>query len=143
MNQIALDFIKARERCRLTAYRDSGGVWTVGYGATGPGIAQGTRWTQEQADADLERRVAALATSVSVRTASALLTPQQTAALISFAYNVGVTAFGSSHVLAFALAKNWIAAVKALLTWDHVNGVESQGLLKRRLYEAALFLEGA
>jgi GH24 family phage-related lysozyme (muramidase) len=41
------------------------------------------------------------------------------------------------------VAKNRIAAAKALLTWDHVNGVESQGLLKRRLYEAALFLEGS
>jgi lysozyme len=143
MNQIALDFIKARETCRLAAYRDSGGTWTVGWGATGARIGPSTMWTQEQADADLARRVAALEASVSVRTVPARLTRQQTAALVSFAYNVGLAAFAGSHVLAFVLAKNWLAAAKALLTWDHVNGVESQGLLKRRLYEAALFLEGS
>ena len=142
MNQIALDFIKAREACRLTAYTDSGGKWTVGWGATGPAIGAHTAWTQGEADAELAGRVSALETFVCGRTAPVRLTPQQAAALVSFAYNVGARAFAGSHVLAFVLAKNWTAAVKALLTWDHVNGVESQGLLKRRLYEAALFLEG-
>ena len=143
MNPIALDFIKARETCRLVAYRDSGGTWTVGWGATVAGIGPNTVWTQQQADAELARRVAALEAFVCARTASVRLTLQQTAALVSFAYNAGLAAFAGSHVLAFVLAKNWIAAVRALLTWDHVNGVESQGLLKRRLYEAALFLEGS
>jgi lysozyme len=142
MNRIALDFIKTRESCRLTAYRDSGGVWTVGYGATGAGIAQGTVWTQEQADADLAGRVAALETSVSREAPAVSLSLQQQAALISFAYNAGVHAFAHSHLLAFVLARNWIAAAKAFLEWDHVAGLEQQGLLKRRLYEAALFLEG-
>src|SRR5437773_9688093 len=142
MNRIALDFIKAREGCRLAAYQDSGGVWTIGWGSTGQGIAQGTVWMQEQADADLAQRVARAETLVSMKTSNVHLGAQQSAALISFAYNVGVYAFATSHVLAFVLAKNWIAAVKAVLTWDHVAGIESQGLLKRRLEEAALFLEG-
>ena len=79
----------------------------------------------------------------SVSTACARLTAAQTAALVSFAYNIGLAAFATSHVAAFVRARNWIAAARALLAWDHVDGVESQGLLKRRLEEAALFLEGA
>jgi lysozyme len=143
MNQIALSFIKARESCRLTAYRDGGGTWTIGYGSTGGGIGSGTVWTQARADADLETRIVALETAVSSRTAGVRLSLQQSAALISFVYNVGVPAFAFSHVLAFVRAKNWMAAAKSLLAWDHDNGVEVQGLLKRRLEEAALFLEGS
>ena len=41
MNQVALDFIKARENCKLLAYLDSGGKPTVGWGATGPNIVLG------------------------------------------------------------------------------------------------------
>ena len=143
MNRTALDFIKAREDCRLRAYRDDGGRWTIGYGATGGAIGSGTVWTQAEADADLEKRIAALETAVSGRAAGVQLSPRQAAALISFAYNVGVSAFTFSHVIAFVRVRNWTAAAKSLLAWDHVKGMESQGLLKRRLEEAALFLEGS
>lgn len=53
------------EGCRLTAYPDplSGcDPWTIGYGATGPGISKGVVWTQDEADNrlsdDLPRYVA-------------------------------------------------------------------------------------
>lgn len=143
MNQLAIDFLRRYESCRLAAYRDAGGVWTIGYGATGAGIDANTQWSQEKADADLARRVANVETTVSLRTVSVGPTLQQSAALISFAYNVGTWAFSTSHVLAFVLARDWLAAAKALLQWDHVNGVESIGLLKRRMAEGALFLDGS
>ncbi|HEX3429561.1 MAG TPA: lysozyme [Rhizomicrobium sp.] len=144
MNQVALDFIKAREKCRLLAYQDSGCKWTVGWGATGPAIGYGTQWTQAEAEADLIARVGKVETAVSMAVAPLRLTLQQEAALISFAYNVGTfAALGpDSHVRAFVKVRNWLAAMKALLTWDHVAGVEMQGLFKRRCEEAALFLEG-
>lgn len=143
-NQVAIDFIKAREKCRLDAYQDSGGRWTVGWGATGPGIVEGTIWTQEQADADLANRIAPLESHLAAVTVLKVkLTVQQSAALISFAYNCGEHALETSHLLQFVLKKNWIAAAKAFLEWDHDNGTELQGLLKRRMEEAALFLEGS
>ena len=49
----AVALIKRWEGCRLEAYPDpaSGGEpWTIGWGATGPGIKKGVRWTQAQAD---------------------------------------------------------------------------------------------
>lgn len=143
MNEIALAFIKAREGCRLTSYQDSGGRWTVGYGATGPDITEGVIWTQEHADADLAKRVANIETVVSMKTAGMRLSERQAAALISFAYNAGLAAFGGSIVLQCVMHGEWIAAAKDFLEWDHVAGAESQGLLKRRLEEAALFLEGS
>ena len=52
--------MQEHEGCRLKAYPDPGSQdghpWTIGYGATGPGITQGTVWTQEQADVRLEAR---------------------------------------------------------------------------------------
>jgi lysozyme len=142
MNQSAIDFIKAREQCRLTAYLDSGGKPTIGWGATGPRIALGLTWTQQEADDDLAQRVAMVQSEVVAMTASIRPTGQQQAALISFAYNLGVGALRGSHLLQFVLAHNWIAAAKAFLQWDYAAGMELQGLLKRRLEEAALFLEG-
>lgn len=142
MNQIALDFIKARESCRLTAYLDSGGVPTVGWGATGPGIVAGTVWTQAEADQDLIRRVGNVETVISMKTAQLRLTAQQAAALISFAYNVGLGAFSGSTLLKYVLSQEWTLAAKEFEKWDRAGGVESRGLLKRRYYEAALFLEG-
>jgi lysozyme len=142
MNQTAFAFIKAREGCKLTAYRDSGGVWTVGYGATGPDIVEGTVWTQQKADTDLATRVGHIGNIVATKTATAYLSDQQTAALISFAYNVGLGAFGGSTLLKYVIARNWIAAAKQFIAWDKDGGNEVQGLLKRRFYEGAMFLEG-
>jgi lysozyme len=141
MNQIAIDFIKERESCRLVAYADSGGVQTIGWGATGPEIYSGTVWTQQQADDRLAADVGKVESSVSVLVASVRLGQHQMAALISFAYNVGVGALSGSHLLQFVLEKNWIEAAKAFIQWDHVGKMEVKGLLKRRLLEAALFLE--
>jgi lysozyme len=39
--------------CRLAAYRDPGGILTIGYGHTGPEVVPGLRWTQDQADDEL------------------------------------------------------------------------------------------
>ena len=44
-----LSLIKRFEGCRLTAYQDSIGIWTIGYGHTS-GVAKGQTITQIQAD---------------------------------------------------------------------------------------------
>ncbi len=45
--------LKRDEGCRLKAYLDSRGVWTIGYGHTGREVHPGLEWTQAQADAQL------------------------------------------------------------------------------------------
>ena len=55
--EIALPLIKEFEGCKLKAYRDQRGIWTCGWGATGPEITAKTTWTQEQADARLVKDV--------------------------------------------------------------------------------------
>ncbi len=48
------NLVKRFEGLRLTAYQDSVGVWTIGYGHTGPDVHPGMTITEEQADELLE-----------------------------------------------------------------------------------------
>ena len=52
---VALPILKHDEGCRLTAYKDTQGLWTVGWGHAY--VPEGTCWTQEQADAQLDADV--------------------------------------------------------------------------------------
>ena len=52
------DYIKRKEGFRENAYWDPhGGVWTVGYGATGGNIGKSARQSEQQADSWLRGRV--------------------------------------------------------------------------------------
>lgn len=50
--------LKRDEGLRLTAYQDTGGVLTIGYGHTGPDVKPGMVWSQEEADDTLATDVA-------------------------------------------------------------------------------------
>jgi lysozyme len=88
----AVDFIKAKEELRLTAYLDTGGVWTVGWGHTGPEVQRGftlSRAGAEQAlglDLDTARRRLYAVVKPAVIDG---LTDHQYGALISFVLNLG------------------------------------------------------
>lgn len=45
-----IEDLRRHEGCRLKAYRDTVGVWTIGYGHTGPEVKEGLEISQEQAD---------------------------------------------------------------------------------------------
>lgn len=45
--------LKVDEGLRLSAYLDTVGVWTIGYGHTGPEVKRGLTWTREKAEAAL------------------------------------------------------------------------------------------
>jgi len=53
-SQDGLNLTMADEGLRLTAYQDSGGVWTIGWGHTGPEVHEGLVWTREQCAAALK-----------------------------------------------------------------------------------------
>jgi len=136
---IALDFIKAAEGCKLKAYLDEGGIWTVGYGQTGRHVTKDTVWTQEQADESLVHYVTPLLDVIEdlVRVE---VSDNQMGALVSLAYNIGTSAFAKSTVLRELNKKHFDEAADAFLMWRKVAGKDSPGLLKRRQRERALFL---
>lgn len=140
------DFLRQVEGERLVAYRDTGGVWTVGVGLTrlnGKPVYANQRITQMQADAGLSYEIGQtgklLAGVVHVP-----LADHEAAALGSFAYNLGGPALSSSTLLKRLNAGDRAGAAAQFPAWDkgHVNGVLVQiaGLHTRRLKEQALFL---
>lgn len=138
MNPTA-DFIAQFEGCRLKAYLCPAGVWTCGFGSTGPDINESTVWTQEEAAerfaSDLEKFKAGVSALVKVA-----LTPGQLTALISFAYNLGLGSLERSSLLSRLNACDQAGAADEFLKWVHVNGKELPGLVARRAAERKLFL---
>lgn len=126
----------------LRAYRCPAGVWTCGWGET-DGVGPNTKWSKAYADSrfcdSLEERAAAVKSSVTYHT-----TDNQLAALVSFAYNVGIAGFRRSGVLAAHNRGDHQAAARAFALWNKatVGGVLTvlPGLVTRRAREAALYL---
>ena len=142
---MAMSLVKEFEGCRLQAYPDpaSGGdPWTVGWGATGPDIRQGTVWTQQQADADLQNRLSAIGMRVD-ELVKVPLNDEPKAALDDFAYNEGLGNLQSSTLLAELNAGNMQGAADQFLVWDMAAGKVMDGLERRRQAERALFILGA
>lgn len=88
---IAAKLAMRSEGCRLTAYWDAfGKVWTVGWGATGPDIREGTVWSQQHADYRLLQRLALDFARVKATWPGAdRLHPKAQATLIDLVYNRG------------------------------------------------------
>ena len=113
--------LAAREGCRLRAYRDSVGVWTIGRGHTSaagpPAVTDGLCLTQAEADAlfaaDLRPYVAG------VRAALAKPVPQPFFdACCSLCFNIGQPNFAHSSVVRLVNAGDLPRAVEAFLMWD-------------------------
>ncbi len=46
------------EGCGWVAYRDTVGIWTIGFGHTGPEVVEGLTWTDQQCRDQLEADIA-------------------------------------------------------------------------------------
>ncbi|MEE7545751.1 lysozyme [Xanthomonas sp. Kuri4-1] len=137
----AAALVRKWEGCRLTAYPDpatGGDPWTIGYGATGPGIRKGVTWTQAQADARLEQDVSRFVTGV-----RGLLkrpaTDNQLGAMASLAYDIGLGAFGRSTLLRLFHEGKPAAAAAQFGVWTMAAGKRMQGLVNRRADERRVF----
>ena len=127
------------EGCRLTAFQDSVGVWTIGYGHT-KGVFEGMSITQEEAEqmllTELEEYEGYVEKYVTVP-----LTQNQFDALVVWVYNLGPTNFRNSTLLKELNSGNYTAAGKEITRWNKAGGKVLAGLVKRREAEALLFNE--
>lgn len=143
-SNLGCQFIQSFEKCKLVAYDDGVGVWTLGWGHT-EGVKQGMACTQENADAWFESDLSVFEREVS-RLSHVPLSQTQFDALVAFAYNVGVGALASSTLLRKLNEHNYMAAANQFEAWDKgtVNGKLQPlaGLTKRRRAERRIFLEG-
>lgn len=140
ISESGIVFIKHQESCRLNAYRDIGGVWTIGWGSTG-NVHAGDTLTQEQADAlflqDLQPIVAALNKWLTWPTVRQC----EFDAFCSFTFNLGIGALESSTVLKRYNYQGPVGDTsEAFLWWDEVNGKPDEAILERRKREQSMFL---
>jgi GH24 family phage-related lysozyme (muramidase) len=143
LGQAGLNMIKEFEGFRSAPYRDSVGVWTIGYGSTS-GVGPNTPHMTEQQAADRLRREVDQRYGAAVNSIGVPLTQNQFDALTSFVYNVGPGGVASNSNVGRALrARDYQAAADGLLAWDHAGGQRLAGLTRRRQAERALFLSGA
>ena len=142
----ALNFIKKVEGgLYLKSYQDSGGVWTVGFGSTYDfdkqrKVQQGDVITEAQAQKWLEMETSQNAKDID-SLVTVPLTNNQKNSLVSFVYNVGISAFKASSMLRLLNSgadKNTVAA--QFDRWVYDNGVKVKGLINRRNAEKKLFL---
>jgi len=136
---LARPLVAGFEGGRLAAYRCPAGVWTVGYGATGPDIHEGTVWTQAQADARLDADLQRFAAAV-LGMAAVALEPHELAALTSFVFNVGAGALRKSTLLRKLNAGDRQGAAAEFARWNRSGGRVLPGLTRRRDAERRLFL---
>ncbi|UJA61010.1 lysozyme [Enterobacter hormaechei] len=135
--------IKQFEGCKLTAYQDSVGVWTIGYGWTQPvdgkPIRAGMTIKQETAERLLKTGLLSYESDVS-RLVKVGLTQGQFDALVSFTYNLGARSLSTSTLLRKLNAGDYAGAADEFLRWNKAGGKVLNGLTRRREAERALFL---
>lgn len=136
--------IEQFEGCRLQAYQDVRGIWTIGYGHTSaaglPNVRPGMVITQEQADAILSADLGAVENDVNQHVTVAI-NQNQCDALVSFDYNTG--ALDRSNVLRSVNSNQFSQVTADLMMWDHATEggrlVVVAGLATRRADEGKLF----
>ena len=126
------------EGCRLEAYQDSTGRWTIGYGHTF-NVIKGDVCTQAQAEAWLIGDTAWAEKYVN-RHVTTEVTQGEFDALVDFSFNLGVGTFEQSTLLRLVNERQFAAAALEFDKWAHAGGVVVAGLLRRRQAEAAEFL---
>lgn len=142
ISQRGIDLIKHFEGCYLKAYKDSVGVWTIGYGHTGlvhkdGTVKAGRMITQQEAEDLLRYDLTNFAKRVE-QGATVPMTDDQFAALVSFDFNTG--GFLRSTLRKKLNAGQYDEAANQFLLWDKAGGKTLKGLTRRRRSERNLFL---
>ena len=136
----ALDFTARFEGFKATAYLCPAGVWTIGFGSTGPHVKPGMTITRSRAMLLLREDM-----QIAIRKLYSVLKPgvieglseHQWAALLSFAFNVGAR---KDWTLWKHLNAGKLHLVPAeIMRFTRANGKVLKGLVRRRSEEVALW----
>ena len=135
-----IDLICSFEGLRLKAYDDGVGVWTIGYGTTvinGTKVKKGDTCTVEQAKSYMANDLKQFESAVNQ--VKVPLNQNQYDALVSLAYNIGVSAFLNSTLFKKLNAKDYKGAAEQFPRWNRAGGKVMRGLTNRRSKERKLF----
>lgn len=141
MSPEGLTQLKRRESCKLKAYLDQAGIWTIGYGFT-DGVKEGDTTAVEECEArlltELRRYEAAVWAAV-----NGDVTQNEFDALVSITWNIGIAGMRTSSFIKAHNRGDKAACARGMGLWNKVKGKISKGLTRRRAEEAAQYLEDA
>ena len=138
-SQTLINQIKKFEACMLTAYQDSVGVWTIGYGHTN-GVKKGDKITQYQAEQFLKEDLVKF--EAVADKCKRLSTQGKYDAVLDFIYNCGPANWNSSTLKKYIEGgrKTW-EIQEEFLKWCYAKKQKLGGLVTRRIWEANRFAE--
>lgn len=138
ISNLGLNLIKKYEGCRLTAYKDAVGIWTIGYGHT-RGVKEGQTITPEQADDFLRSDLENAEKHVTAYDSIYHFSQSQFDALVSFTYNCGA---GNLKKLTNGGKRTVYEISDAIPNYNKAGGKVLKGLVRRRNDEKAMFDKG-
>lgn len=146
ISRAGIELVKRWEGCRLRAYQDSVGVWTIGYGHTSmagdPKVTPGMKITQQEAEDILVRDLVKYEAAVQKALTRSPTQPQFDA-MTSLCFNIGQGAFAKSSIAKKFNAGDVQGAADAFLLYNKAGGKVLQGLVNRREDERKHFLKEA
>ena len=132
-----LELIKSFEGCETTAYQDSVGVWTIGYGHT-KGVEEGQTCSIEDAETMLSEEMDEYEGYIN-NMVKVELEQHEFDALVAWVYNLGPTNLGESTMLKVLNDGQFDRVPDEMRRWNRAGGQVLQGLVRRREAEALLF----
>ena len=138
-SNILINQLKIFEGCKLTAYRDSNRIPTIGIGHT-KGVKMGQVITMGQAESLCRADLSEMESYVNHL--GITLTQGQFDALVDFVYNEGIGRLKSSQLLQDIIHKESKEKIEAdFMQFTKAGGKVLQGLVTRRQWEVKRFFE--
>ena len=137
ISEEGISLIKNYEGCRLEAYQDSVGIWTIGYGVI-KGVKEGDKINQEEADHLLQEELPEYEGYINDMI-KVPLEQCQFDALVCWVYNLGPNNLKDSTLLRILNEGDYNGVPEQIKRWNKAGGTVLAGLVKRRAAESDLF----
>lgn len=127
----------------MAPYLCPAGRWTCGYGHASREVEDwakaGRQLTEHQAEVILASDLEKFSEAVKSLTKTVALNENEFSALVSFAFNIGVTRFATSTLLRKLKKGDEVGAAEEFSKWVHAGNAVLPGLSNRRAAERKLF----
>ena len=137
ISEDGLELIKKFEGCETTAYQDSVGVWTIGFGHTKE-VEEGQTCSIEDAESmladEMDEYEGYINNMVKVD-----LQQHEFDSLVAWVYNLGPTNLGESTMLKVLNGGQFDRVPDEMNRWTRAGGEILEGLVRRRQAESLMF----
>ena len=137
ISEDGLELIKKFEGCETTAYQDSVGVWTIGFGHT-KGVEEGQTCSIEDAESmladEMDEYEGYINNMVKVE-----LQQHEFDSLVAWVYNLGPTNLSESTMLKVLNGGQFDRVPDEMNRWTRAGGEILEGLVRRRQAESLMF----